>query len=309
MHQRTGKGGRPAIIVSESKYHVQNLTNNLISIPQGVEVTWAMLTPKDISANSVIKKIAVASIYCKPDSRKKTLLLDHIAEVYHTLCSKYQNGLYFLLAGDTNDLKLDSILSLSSSFKQVVDSPTRLNPPRILDPIITTLSSFYQKPVCLPPLDNDPDKDDSPSDHLIVFMKSIDSINNNKVKVVKYRPINDDGIRLMGKWILQENWESVFDAPSAHDKAEILQNLMLEKLNLYLPEKTVKFTSEDQPWITSEIKDISRRKQREFSKHRRSFKWKTINELFNEKCETAKSSYYTNIVSDLKNSNPSQWYS
>ena len=182
VHQRTGKGGRPAFIVSENKYHVQNLTNSLISIPQGVEITWAMLTPKEISANSVVKKIAVASIYCKPDSRKKTLLLDHIAEVYHTLSSKYQNGLFFLLAGDTNDLKLDAILNLSPNFKQLVDSPTRMNPTRILDPIITTLSTFYQKPVCLPPLDNDPDKDGSPSEHLIVYMKPIESINSNPAR-------------------------------------------------------------------------------------------------------------------------------
>ena len=68
--------------MNESRYYVQNLTNTLISIPQGVEVTWALLTPKQVLANSVIKKIAVASIYCKPDSRKKTLLL---AETYHIL--------------------------------------------------------------------------------------------------------------------------------------------------------------------------------------------------------------------------------
>ena len=81
-----------------------------------------------------MKKIAVASIYSKPASRKKSVLLDHIAEVYHSLNSKYQNGLHFILAGDTNDLKLDSILSLSQSLKQVVQTPTRKE--KILDPII-----------------------------------------------------------------------------------------------------------------------------------------------------------------------------
>ena len=30
---------------------------------------------------------------------------------------------------------------------------------------------------------------------------------------------------------------------------------------------------------------------------------------FNEKCSTAKRNYYTNMVEDLKNSNPRQWYS
>ena len=66
VYQQTGKGGRPAIIVNDSKYQVQNLTNNLISIPQGVEITWALLTPKQVSANSIVKKIVVASIYEYP---------------------------------------------------------------------------------------------------------------------------------------------------------------------------------------------------------------------------------------------------
>ena len=121
----------------------------MVSIPYGVEITWALLTPKQISPTSIIKRIVVASIYSKPDSRKKTLLLDHIAETYHLLSSKYQDGLHFILAGDTNDLKLDPILNLSPNLKQVVTCPTRKD--KILDPIITTLAKFYQTPMCLPP--------------------------------------------------------------------------------------------------------------------------------------------------------------
>ena len=310
VYQRTGMGGRPALIINESKYHVQNLTNSLISIPYGVEITWAMLTPKQVFPTSVVKKIAVASIYCKPGSRKKTLLLDHIAETYHMLSAKYLDGLHFILAGDTNDLKLDSILSLSPNLQQVVTSATRNL--KMIDPIITTLSKYYQTPVCLPPLDNDPDKDGSPADHMIVHMRPIDAINNNparKLKIVKHRPLPESGIKAMGNWIVNHDWENVFGAITAHEKASIFQSTLLEKLNCFLPEKIVKFTSVDQVWITPEIKDISRRKRREFYKHRKSSKWKILNKQFEEKCENAKHSYYNNIVSDLKNSNPGQWYS
>ena len=71
----------------------------------------------------------------------------------------------------------------------------------------------------------------------------------------------------------------------------------------------VKFTSEDQVWVTPEVKEISRKKRREYFKNRKSPKWKTLDDLFNKKCKIAKQSYYENIVQDLKNSNPSQWYS
>ena len=88
-------GGRPEILGKDKKYFVQNITNTLVTIPYGVEIVWAILSPKQVSPNSVVKKIAVASIYCKPASRKKTLLLDHISDTYHLLCSKYHSGLHF----------------------------------------------------------------------------------------------------------------------------------------------------------------------------------------------------------------------
>ena len=310
VYQRTGVGGRPALIINDKKYHVENLTNTLVNIPHGVEITWAMLTPKDLSPSSIIKKIAVASIYCKPSSRTKTKLLDHIAETYHMLNSKHLDGLHFILAGDTNDLKLDSILSLSPNLRQVVNSATRGD--KMIDPIITTLSKYFQSPVCLPPLDPDPDKNGAPADHMIVYMRPIDSVNNNparKLKIVRYRPLPESGIREMGNWIVNHDWAEVFSASTAHEKAFILQTTLLEKLDVFLPEKNVKFTSEDQVWITPELKDISRKKQREFFKHRKSSKWRNLNKLFEEKSELAKKSYYTNIVEDLKNSHPGQWYS
>ena len=84
-HQRKGKGGRPALIINSKNYHVKNLTNTLIQIPWGCEATWALLTPKNMTSASVIQKIAVCSLYSKPNSRAKTKLLDHISLGYNIL--------------------------------------------------------------------------------------------------------------------------------------------------------------------------------------------------------------------------------
>ena len=55
------------------------------------------------------------------------MLLDH----------KIQKGAFFLiLSGDTNEL--------NSGFVQIVSEPTGLNPPAILDLIITNLANLYQ---------------------------------------------------------------------------------------------------------------------------------------------------------------------
>ena len=207
VHQRKGNGGRPAIIVNSKKYHVENLTQTVVSIPWEVEVVWAVITPKNVNNSSKIQKIVIGSIYSKPHSRKKSVLLDHISQVYGQLCSKYKKGLEWIICGDTNDLKLDSILHLNSSFKQVVQTPTRLNPPRILDPIITTLADFYQLPVCLPPLDADPDSNGKPSDHLMVVMPPISAINNKPARTKKkflFRPYNQVRLQQMQQWIDEE---------------------------------------------------------------------------------------------------------
>ena len=92
--------------------------------------------------------------------------------------TKKDNAVHFILAGDTNELKLESIISISPSMKQIVSKPTRQNQPGVLDTILTTLSNYYQTPEVLPPLDNDPDKNGKPSDHNIVIAKPISEINN-----------------------------------------------------------------------------------------------------------------------------------
>ena len=63
-----------------------------------------------------------------------------------------------------------SILKLSPSMKQLVTIPTRLSPPEILNPIITTLGAWYQTPICLPPMSADPGTDGQEKDHLIPVM-------------------------------------------------------------------------------------------------------------------------------------------
>ena len=96
IYKREGKGGRPALIVNNKKYNVENLTNSVIQVPWGVEITWALLTPKTVSNDSTIQKIVLGSIYSKPNSKKKSAMLDHIAETYNFLSTMYGKGLYWI---------------------------------------------------------------------------------------------------------------------------------------------------------------------------------------------------------------------
>ena len=302
VHQRTGKGGRPAVIVNTKKFDTENLTNTTVSIPWGVKIVWAVLTPKNVSSTSDVQKIVVASVYSKPYSRKKTVLLDHISQVYNLLCSKYKRGLHWIIAGDTNDLRLDPILMMSPNLKQVVQNFTRLNPPRLLDPIITTLSRFYQVPQVLPPLDSDPDCNGKPSDHMMVVMTPITGINSrpgSETKNITFRPISEQGLQKMKEWLETESWAGIINENCANKKAEVLQSLLMEKYNDYFPEKCRKVSIHDQPFYSHKLSNLKRKKGREYHKHRRSSKWKYLEEIYQKEVSSAKKGFYRKRIKML----------
>ena len=64
----------------------------------------------------------------KPHSRKKTARLDHIAEVHTMLGAKYGKGHHWIIAGDTNDMKVGSIPDIDPNLKSIVKKTTRINP-------------------------------------------------------------------------------------------------------------------------------------------------------------------------------------
>ena len=89
-------------------------------------------------------------------------MLNHISDAFNIVSTKFGRGVHFIIAGDTNDLRLKPIIDLSPNLVQIVKSPTRVDKTTgkeaMLDPIITTLSKYYQKAKILQPLDSDPEK-------------------------------------------------------------------------------------------------------------------------------------------------------
>ena len=231
--------------------------------------------------------IAVASIYYRgPKSTKKDELFDHIAQSYHFLMAKYGTGLQFIIAGDTNRLNLSPILNLSPSLKQMVRTPSRLNPPAMLDPVITTMKKFYSEPITKPPLENDEDKQGKPSDHLVVLMYPINSqigCPQRQTRVVESRPLLQSGIDKMGSWITQQTWSEIYKCKDVNQKAKILQQMMTQKMDECFPIKTVKFTSDDKPWASQQIKELDRKCKQEFFKNQKSKKWKTLKQVLAER--------------------------
>ena len=83
----------------------------------------------------------------------------------------------------------------------------------------------------------------------------------------------------------------------------------MKQVNMFLPEKNIKITSDDSPWCTDRIKQLKRLKCCEYSKHRKSSKWIEMNETYQKIIKQGKQKYYDKVLKDLKQSDPNQWYS
>ena len=159
-------------------------------------------------------------------------------------------------------------MELSPLFKQVVSEPTWLNPPAILDKIITTLHTHYQVPEIQPPLDSDPDKTGKPSDHNIVVAEPISEINNNcareKRKVI-VRRMPDNKLEVLKDFFKCEDWQKMKDLENTHEQAQYLHSLLVNKFNEIIPEKSRTISSDDQPWYTEKLKHMNKEKKNRIS--------------------------------------------
>ena len=240
------KGGERGVglhlLSKKTKFHILNITNTLINIPWGVEAVWAILIPKNLSNSSKIRRIAVCSFYNRNiRSKFKTALVNHMAEAFNIISRKYTEGLHFILGADANHLKLDPILAFRSDMRSVVQDFTRRGPPAaMLDPIITTLASYYQRPVCQQPLDADEGSGGVPSDHMIVRMEPINTINNKGARTyrtVEVRPMPKSAMDNCQVEVKSHKWDKVFFAHSAHEKAKLFQKEHVQIVEKGFPNK------------------------------------------------------------------------
>ena len=66
----------------------------------------------------------------------------------------------------------------------------------------------------------------------------------------------------MGQWVQQQDWNEVYKLSSVNSKAEKFEEMIIEKINLFFPEKTIKLNEEDKPWISCELTILDRQRKR-----------------------------------------------
>ena len=276
---RGKRGGGAAIIVNKEKFTAQKLD---IQIPLKLEIFWALVKPKFEAAQ--MKNIIVGSFYSPPRSRLMNKLKDHIVGTLNMLTTKYP-GCGIFVGGDKNKMNISALLNNNLKLKQIVSKPTRKN--EILDVILTNLYPYYNTPIILPPVQPDIPGQGVPSDHSVplVVPHTDPSIPPARhFKTIVTRPLPDSKLRNFGQWITSETWECV-DAWEGDPSKQVkfFENVVKLKLDEFLPQKMVKIGIDDKPFMTLELKELKRKRMREYVKNGKSEKYLRLREDFKQK--------------------------
>ena len=114
--------------------------------------------------------------------------------------------------------------------------------------------------------------------------------------------------------ILKENlenktWENVFNEESANKKADIFHSELMQIIEKFAPEKTRTVSNDDQPWFTEALKKIDKLRRREYRHNRRSKRYLELQQHYKIKCKQEKKKFFKKMVRQVREANPSQWYS
>ena len=298
------RGGGAAIIVNLEKYSIEKLD---IAVPGNLEVIWGILKPKN--GLSKFNRIIVCSFYSPPRNRKHSKLADHLVGTLQILNTRYpESGI--IMGADKNSMDISPLLNCGLRLRQVVDKPTRNG--SILDIIIMNLTSFYNSPIIDPPINPDDPTQAKPSDHSVpVCTPHTDRFSrpNRTWRLHTFRPLPDSSVRKFGEWIISQKWEELSSELSATEQASVFERILNDNLNRLCPEKTIKVGSQDKAFVNAELKNLHRKRQREYLKRGKSDKYISLAREFKTKYKAEALKYMEKNVDSLIHSNPGRAYS
>ena len=216
-----------------------------------------------------------------------------------------------ILVGDFNEDLLNRNLTHltdildSYNLHQLITSPTRITPntSTLLDPIIVGQTSLVHSAGTLPA---------SCSDHCPVFV----NLNIELPKRITYKRRIYDYNRSDWQTIENEldriNWNEVLGPHNTDNNAETITSIILNLINIHIPNKTIKTTNRDKPWVTKEIKREIRKRNNLYQKAKNSktvYDWAVFKRQRNRvtlAIRKAKESHLDNLANKLCNGKKSE---
>ena len=298
-------GGGVAIIYNEENFHVEKVE---IDIPEGVEATWAILTPQ-VNEPRKYKNILVGAVYIAPRTEYKQETIQHIIEVMQCMQARFDDQLGHIVTGDFNKTDITDILDSDGSLMQVCSVATRDT--AVLEYVITNMATLFHPPTTLPPLKQDENKNGKPSDHNMIVMAPRSNIafqQKRKKRKVTIRPMPESKVHGFLSDLANHSWREVLECENANVKTVNFHSTLTQTLSKHFKEKHVNMTSLDKKWFNPALKLQHKEMQFEFYKSGKSKKWRTLRTAFRRAKRSAVKTFYSKFVSELKTTNPSMYY-
>ena len=71
-------------------------------------------------------------------------------------------------------------------------------------------------------------------------------------------PLPNSKIRDLNQWLSGKSWDEIFDKTESNEKVKVFEESMNHKLNQCFPQKITKLGVGEEPFITSELKNLKR---------------------------------------------------
>ena len=123
-------------------------------------------------------------------------------------------------------------------------------------------------------------------------------------KTVTHRPLPRSAVEKFGQWITAEQWEGLSGNMSPDEQAIKLQEILNSKLDEYCPTQSFRINHQDKPWMNKELKQIKRRKMREWRKNVKSSKYENLLVEFKRKFKAAAQKFMRKNIEALKDVKP-----
>ena len=209
----------------------------------------------------------------------------------HVLLTKYPNA-GIIIGADKNELNISSLIDGLPRVRQIVTKNTYKD--KIIDIILTNLHQLYKVPIIAPPVAPDDPRYAKPSDHSIpiaIPLSDNEDCQTREYQTKTVRPLPDVKIDMFGNWIKGECWEEISQSLKPTEQVKVLEEIFQSKLDIFFPEKDIKYSNCDLPFITSDIKYYDRRVKREYRKHGKSDKYLLLKEKYDRKFQNAAKGY------------------
>ena len=80
----------------------------------------------------------------------------------------------------------------------------------------------------------------------------------------------------MGQWIQAQSWQEIYGVECPSMKAQKFEEILMDRVNFFFPEKSIKLSENDKPWVDSQLLKLDRQCKREYNRKKKLEKWKNV---------------------------------